>query len=1224
MHCNINNRKDAQIMLKKLYAVLMTLFLTAAILPQPVLAEEEPAETTEETVTEAEEVTEEVPEEVIAEEEEEPEEAVIVEEEPAEEEVTPVEEPEEEIEEPAEEPEEVIVPEETELEEEVISEEEPAEEIKPEEEIEEPAEEPEEIIVPEETEPEEEVIPEEEPAEEAVEEPEEVAVPEEAPAEEEPVVIEEEVEEKAEIADATEYKLTYNPNGGTFESYYEVDANGNYVEETYDGEIYVSYIGPTRKNYRFDGWYTNKNGTGEEQTYNYLTLTKNTTLYAKWIRVYTVTFNANGGKMYGSETTEKHEVDSGESVYVGNASYYDLTRAGYAFDGWYTSKNYLDSERVETWSYYTPSKNTTLYAKWAAAYKIVFDANGGKFYSGETTQTEYVKKGSYLDTISYNTPEKSGYIFRGWGLSAKATETINYYDYVPAKNTKLYAVYVPEVTVKLNANGGKFDDSKTVRNKIFGKGDHFSIYDSDKPTKSGYVFYAWYTSKTFTEANKVTDNTVIKKNMTVYARFVKYYTVTFTVIGDGKYGTLSGYSNGTYVSGKKKIVIQVPQGMPVRSAVNGYAYNSPADGYAFGGYYLDSKCTAANKLDSYYDYIPRANTTIYAKFVKEVKVTFNGNGGTSLIGDYNQEKVKTVSYTRTAGQPIGTQPTFTNGKKIFEGWYLDKALTKKINYPFGYAPTKNTTFYAKWITPVTITFNANGGKFSDDKAKKTFSGIKGQELRQNVDYPTRSGYSFAGWYTDSTLKTAVYDPYHYEVKKAATLYAKWVKNVTITFNAGKGVLFNEKGAEVKTRKIGYAKGYSPLSNPAGYWTGHWYTGAGGDGGGYWYPVPWYEGYEFAGWYTDSKLTKEFDPNTVLTKNITLYAKYVKYNSGISWITITIDANGGTITNDHSNKFEIIKNSILYSNSYRSYIAAPKGKAFVGFTTTKNDPKTLVDVTNKVFTKNSTVYAYYDTEYTVVLDANGGFANSGSYYDGYVYSVFNLQVVKVRKGNTVGIIDYYYDNPYFDHMLTNASGKIFRGWYSDKACTKLVTYDLYSYKPTKNITLYAKWGKPNAAGWKKTNGKWWYKLTNGDYYKNGFQVIGNKMYYFNASGYILTGWQKLDNSWFYFESSGAMVTGWKKISGKWYYFEGSGVMLTGWQKLSGKWYYFESSGAMVTGWKKIGGKWYYFESGGAMKTGWLKSGGNWYYFNSSGVMVTGTVTIGSKSYTFNSSGVCQNP
>ena len=200
------------------------------------------------------------------------------------------------------------------------------------------------------------------------------------------------------------------------------------------------------------------------------------------------------------------------------------------------------------------------------------------------------------------------------------------------------------------------------------------------------------------------------------------------------------------------------------------------------------------------------------------------------------------------------------------------------------------------------------------------------------------------------------------------------------------------------------------------------------------------------------------------------------------------------------------------------------------------------------------------------------------------------------------------------------------------------------KASAEITIKVVPVSDSGSGWKKSNGKWWYKLPDGSYYSGTFAKISGKVYYFNNAGYMVTGWKKISGSWYYFTSGGIMVTGWKKISGKWYwfaddgimakgwqkitgkwyYFLSGGAMVTGWQKISSKWYYFLSGGAMVTGWKKISGKWYYFTSSGDMKTGWLKLKGVWYYFQSSGAMVTGSVKIGTKTYNFNSSGACLNP
>ncbi|MCR5793821.1 MAG: leucine-rich repeat protein [Solobacterium sp.] len=199
-------------MVKKLYAVLMSLFMTAAVFPQNIYAEEEPAEETAEEISE----TEEIEEEEIAEEEI-PEE--IIGEEVPEEEIT-AEEPEviEPVEEVTEEPSEEADPEETETITEPVTEEIPEEII---EEIEpEVTEVPEEEVIPEETVPEETEEPEETVQEPVQTEPETVIeeeLPEEPAAPEE--IIEEETEEIPEAfevanGDYTVGSYTYTVSSG--------------------------------------------------------------------------------------------------------------------------------------------------------------------------------------------------------------------------------------------------------------------------------------------------------------------------------------------------------------------------------------------------------------------------------------------------------------------------------------------------------------------------------------------------------------------------------------------------------------------------------------------------------------------------------------------------------------------------------------------------------------------------------------------------------------------------------------------------------------------------------------------------------------------------------------------------------------------------------------------------------------------------------------------------
>ena len=212
-----------------------------------------------------------------------------------------------------------------------------------------------------------------------------------------------------------------------------------------------------------------------------------------------------------------------------------------------------------------------------------------------------------------------------------------------------------------------------------------------------------------------------------------------------------------------------------QKVVTGKSATKPADpkrsGYVFGGWYADAKLTRA------YDFkaAVKADVTLYAKWTKNpaptpqpktYTVTFNSDGGSAVAA----QKV-------TEGKAVAKPADPKRNGYTFGGWYADAKLTKA--YDFKAVVKGDLTLYAKWTknsTPApqpktfTVTFNSNGG--SAVAAQKV---TEGKAVAKPAD-PTRSGYTFAGWYSDAKL-TKAYD-FKAVVKADATLYAKWSKSST--------------------------------------------------------------------------------------------------------------------------------------------------------------------------------------------------------------------------------------------------------------------------------------------------------------------------------------------------------------------------------------------------------------------------------------------------------------
>lgn len=151
-------------------------------------------------------------------------------------------------------------------------------------------------------------------------------------------------------------------------------------------------------------------------------------------------------------------------------------------------------------------------------------------------------------------------------------------------------------------------------------------------------------------------------------------------------------------------------------------------------------------------------------------VTFNANGhGTAPAS-------QTVLSGNKAAEP--TAPTASGW--TFGGWYKDSACTETLKYDFNTPVTANLTLYAKWTedtnpptppVPVThtVSFSMNG-----HGAQVPYQTVAdGAKATKPAD-PTASGYTFKGWYTDSTFQTAF--DFGTAIHADTTLYAKWVTN----------------------------------------------------------------------------------------------------------------------------------------------------------------------------------------------------------------------------------------------------------------------------------------------------------------------------------------------------------------------------------------------------------------------------------------------------------------
>ena len=313
--------------------------------------------------------------------------------------------------------------------------------------------------------------------------------------------------------------------------------------------------------------------------------------------------------------------------------------------------------------------------------------------------------------------------------------------------------------------------------------------------------------------------------------------------------------------------------------------------YEFKGWYFDNETFKIQLTENYYqNSILENDVNVYAYYQliedvpTEYRVSFETNGG-SAVEDIVTSLIET--------EPKTTKPGFT-----FDGWYTEETFQHKVTFP--YEVTNDQTLYAKWeANTYNVHFVLNGGTGVND--------IKTDKIEVEP-IPIKDGYTFLGWYFDSTFSNRVSFPF--TVTKDETLYAKWEQNtynVHFVLNGGTGV------SDVKTNKIEKE------------------------------PIPTKEGFTFVGWYLEEEFINKVEFPYEVKNNVSLYAKWEENIP--SELSFTVDENGVLtkvegISADNSeveipsqvNNIEVteIGDNVFANNTYLKKLIVPETVKILGY------------------------------------------------------------------------------------------------------------------------------------------------------------------------------------------------------------------------------------------------------------------------------------------------------
>jgi uncharacterized repeat protein (TIGR02543 family) len=217
-------------------------------------------------------------------------------------------------------------------------------------------------------------------------------------------------------------------------------------------------------------------------------------------------------------------------------------------------------------------------------------------------------------------------------------------------------------------------------------------------------------------------------------------------------------------------------------------------GYTFTGWFAGASGGAATSFP--YTHGQIASFTLFAQWsANSLTVTYDSQGGSAVSAG---STITGSSVTSSPGTPTRSGYTFV-------GWFAGASGGAAISFPYMHGQTSSFTVYAQWTAnSLTITYDSQGGSAITAGSTST-----GGSITASPGTPTRTGYTFTGWFVASTGGTAIIFPYTHSQTSSFNVYTQWsqsslyglgskTKIGTITTADGVGNIF---AAETATSSV---------------------------------------------------------------------------------------------------------------------------------------------------------------------------------------------------------------------------------------------------------------------------------------------------------------------------------------------------------------------------------------------------------------------------------------
>ena len=632
------------------------------------------------------------------------------------------------------------------------------------------------------------------------------------------------------------YYVTYDANGGS-----GAPAQQAFVA---DSGTKLSTTKPTRTGYTFVNWdyMGNKFNPGDAIPSGWGSFT----LKAQWkanTYTYNIKYISSSGASLGTATVN--------GTYGSSKSVSAPAKAGY------TTPN------AQTVKFDSTSAKTITFTYNLVGYSIGYNVNGGNALSGQRTSYN-VESSAY----TLPTPSRTGYTFTGWTGSNGSTPQKSVTIAKGSTGNKSYTANWSINSYYLDLNG-YLDGESSGGISGFGTAD---VYINGKlvanDTTDYYSQHPYGSTYEIKDIKATTGHVYNGVNFGSLSGTIGAERVNVSLSFSTKVLTANFYRNaGT--SDTTKVTQKFKYGQ------SGQAFNANTwtrSGYTFKGWSTDKnaasiswsdKCGVADSwINSNY---PSIN--IYAVWsLNNYSIGYNLNGG-SISGQKTSYNVTTESFTL---------PTPTRTGYTFTGWTGSNGSTPQKSVTIAKGSTGNKSYTANWqANAYTLTVNPNGGNINGTTSAKSLSSPLyyngGNWWNLSGEKPSRTGYTFEGWYTSANGGTKIYNAdgtctnegtywkdNSYVHTGNLSVYAHWKANTyTVTYNANGG------SGTMESSTTTYDSNFITKKNEftrTGYTFNGWSTKADGSAGGW--------------GLTDSGVYESGVPwKWTYTYGLTLYAKW---------------------------------------------------------------------------------------------------------------------------------------------------------------------------------------------------------------------------------------------------------------------------------------------------------------------------------------------------------------